>query len=410
MMNQLRDLTRQLASKKPTPVSLQDLYHFSRVASTTQRIANARYLQRELPIRFAQRVEELHALPYGLSFTQSVSSVRNLYTRIVGDLHSLPKVETAESCENFRLHLARILDEKNSMSVVQTMAQAVLQLRKNTHFAAHHDNHAFRDSIDSVLSRFYMARIGVRFIIEQFVACAPAGNAVGGSVHAGMRGGVINGAVDPCEIAELAANDATAICDHQLGMAPTVTITLAGSPNNAASAEGTTFTYVPSHLHYVLFELLKNAMRATVERHGDTDDRQACLSVLPPIRIVIVLGDEDVCIKIADEGGGIARSEIDSLWTYMYTTAAHSVLEAGGEASMAPGNNSPTLAGYGVGLPMSRLYCRYFGGDLDIKSMEGYGTDCYVYLNRLGNKCESLPALVRHSPGERDSLPVSSHA
>ena len=173
---------------------------------------------------------------------------------------------------------------------------------------------------------------------------------------------------------------------------------------------GGTFTYVPSHLHYVLFELLKNAMRATVERHSGADENPGCASSLPPIRIVIVLGDEDVCIKIADEGGGIARSEIDSLWTYMYTTAARSALEIGDDGSMALGHSSPTLAGYGVGLPMSRLYCRYFGGDLDIKSMEGYGTDCYVYLNRLGNKCESLPALVRHSPGERDSLPVSLRA
>ena len=52
----------------------------------------------------------------------------------------------------------------------------------------------------------------------------------------------------------------------------------------------------------------------------------------------------------------------------------------------------PFQAGLGVGLPLSRLFARYFGGDLEVMSIPGYGTDAYLRLNKLGDSEEVLPS------------------
>ena len=67
---------------------------------------------------------------------------------------------------------------------------------------------------------------------------------------------------------------------------------------------------------------------------------------------VIVKGEEDVTIKVSDEGGGILRREIPLVFCYHYTTATNRpVLPDDFSSDMA---HAP-LAGFGYGLPLSRL-------------------------------------------------------
>lgn len=65
---------------------------------------------------------------------------------------------------------------------------------------------------------------------------------------------------------------------------------------------------------------------------------------------------------MSDEGGGIPRSGVARIWTYMYSTAKIPMPDM-----EEVGDTQPVvLAGYGYGLPLSRLYARYFGGDLQV--------------------------------------------
>jgi len=49
------------------------------------------------------------------------------------------------------------------------------------------------------------------------------------------------------------------------------------------------------------------------------------------------------------------------------------------------GNFGAPIAGYGIGLPLSRLYMRQlFHGDLQVCPMDGYGTDVFVTFDKFG--------------------------
>jgi pyruvate dehydrogenase kinase 2/3/4 len=108
-------------------------------------------------------------------------------------------------------------------------------------------------------------------------------------------------------------------------------------------------------------------------------------------------------IKVSDEGGGIKRSEMSKVWSYLYTTGDPAVLasmlgvdENGNELPVTDFSNSSPLAGLGYGLPIAKNYARFFGGDLNMMSMEGYGTDSFIHLPilRLGEAAESRKADV----------------
>ncbi len=59
-------------------------------------------------------------------------------------------------------------------------------------------------------------------------------------------------------------------------------------------------------------------------------------------------------MKISDEGGGIKRSAIPLVWTYMYTTMEGQDVNVDFQAN----DFKAPMAGFGYGLPLSRLVSR----------------------------------------------------
>ena len=257
--------------------------------------------------------------------------------------------------------------------VVTSMAQGILSLREQegADFVKHYDFHEFLD-------RFYTSRIGIRMLMQQHIELFCTTD--GGVAPQGWVG-VIDPRCKPAEVARDAAENAAFLCDQTFGSSPRYEIVL---PNSKKEIE---FSYVPSFLYHIVFELTKNAMRAVVETHRDSP-------MLPAVKIIIVEGKEDCTIKIADEGGGIARSAMPFVYSYLFSTAPRPKL-----LDHSDMNNAP-IAGFGYGLPLSRLYARYLGGDLNLISIEGFGTDALLHLKRAtAGAVENLPEFsARNKP------------
>lgn len=329
-------------------------------------------VRREIPIRLAHRIQDLDRVPM-MRDMPSVQKVKQIYIESFQELVDSPPIIRTTAEEQAFADLLKELYVKHSNVLVQ-MARGAYELREairsgavvgqegtdhDIHFATMPECHAFLD-------RFYMSRIGIRFLAGQYLAVREQQQPADDDFI-----GMICLRTSPRDVVRQAADDAKRMCRRQYGRAPLVDIT---------GRLDLTFPFMPSYLHYILLELLKNALRATCETHGNNP--------LPPVQVIIADGmeNEDVVIKIADEGGGIRRSQINKIWSYLFTTADPSI-QKGFVGGHDHGDDSP-IAGLGYGLPISRSYCRYFGGALDLMSMEGFGTDAFVHLKRLGDSEE----------------------
>ncbi|XP_072387695.1 pyruvate dehydrogenase (acetyl-transferring) kinase, mitochondrial isoform X1 [Diabrotica undecimpunctata] len=353
----------------PSPLSIKKFIDFGLNASEKKSFV---FLRKEMPVRLANIMKEIALLPENLLRMPSVVAVNDWYMQSFQEIIEFEKKEpNAETVEHFCNELVKIRNRHTN--VVETMAQGVLEL-KESHDVDQHTEH----SIQYFLDRFYMSRISIRMLINQHIKLFSA-LLFGGQLEnaPGPNSSKYIGCIDTqCDVVSVikdAYENARFLCDQYYLASPDLILDI--SRNNVTEEEtNTNIVYVPSHLYHMLFELFKNSMRAVMEYYGSVDQ-------YPPITVTISKGKEDLCVKMSDRGGGIPRSTTDHLFKYMYSTAP--------QPSKSDAHTVP-LAGYGYGLPISRLYARYFHGDLILLSCEGCGTDAVIYMKALSNEANEL--------------------
>ena len=433
------------ARKSCRAFPLEELYRLGR-GTGQDRLHLARLIHQEVAIRNAQLCKELLLLPFGLAQTQGIGRVVNCFSSYVDWLAAFPVPRQASHDEDFTKLLEQILQD--SADVTRSIGTAVLEVKS----MLGNSYEEVRPEVDLILDRFFIKRIGLRFLIQHHIEAAKV---------VPDSSGIIRSDVGVGEILRCAAAEARKAVETELGIAPDVEVvgdgaeipithathastyatgrSLASSPNLLHNRH---VTHVPSHVHFICFELLHNACRAVACQwrrrqlqqqqelllsiassalHAGQEDNppgfvplgRAAVATLPvahgmwrakgakygsygdgpaPVRAIFAHGADEVSIKVSDEGGGIPRSELQTAWSY-YTTGTEERF----------GESEEPLKPLGVGLPLARLHARYYGGDVVLKSMEGFGTDVYVFLNRMGQRCENLPQGVRVSPAQNDS-------
>ncbi|CAN0444606.1 unnamed protein product, partial [Laminaria digitata] len=130
-----------------------------------------------------------------------------------------------------------------------------------------------RHRIDRILDNFFISRISLRFLVDTYISSK--NNKPGFS-------GVIQSKCSPVLVAWTAAADVDRLCRFHMGTAP---------PIEVFGREEDTFTAVPSHLYYMMREVLKNSCRATVEHGRLTRPGEK----LPPVKVYIVQGSPSGC-------------------------------------------------------------------------------------------------------------------
>jgi PAS domain S-box-containing protein len=127
-----------------------------------------------------------------------------------------------------------------------------------------------------------------------------------------------------------------------------------------------------SRVSQVLLNLVVNAAHAISKGAHDANEIHVRVAFEPPC----------VVVEVTDTGHGIAPENIDRLFTPFFTT-------------------KPVGEGTGLGLSISRRIVRSFGGDIEVKSVQGVGTTMRVLLPSVAASppTEAPPPSSTGSPG-----------
>ncbi len=387
-------------------VDLNRMVEMTKNPSVDTLIESARVLQEEVPIRIARRIVALEGLP---SLMVSHPSIEKLKEKLIQTFSRLkassPVVDQASEREYMILQQS-VRDKHADM--YNLMVEALI-----------HSGNEENNTVTDIINQFYSSRIGLRMVIDHHNSIKRQLSSNSNEVH-----GIIDKSLNPCETIKDMIPDVIrgrrffvlfffflsplqlfslslslylthshtrsffltqvrSCCESNFGISPE--IILNGSPLDFE------FSYVRDHVERIMYAILLNASRATAQNHLNLGKQEI---EIPQVNVFVAGDDEGCTIRVNDEGGRLVSwNNVDCLFKYSSTLSHSSTKNIDPLTASAKDFGARTLdnsyviqdsaAVRGFGLPMSRIYARYFGGDLRVVPVASHGSDTYVYLNAL---------------------------
>ncbi|KAI7855125.1 branched-chain alpha-ketoacid dehydrogenase [Circinella umbellata] len=360
-----------------TPITLRQLLFYERQLNTDRLLKSANYVRQELPVRISHRIREFQNLPFIVGTNPHIKSVYDIYWQAFERLRKVPPIRTLEDNDNFCDKLIESLE--SHMVAIPNLVLGISECEQLID----------SDRIDRFMHATLRSRVSRRVLAEQHLALSQ------------RLKRILNKISHDTVFSSCSARDTVSQC-VKLARAHS-TADNVQSPDVMIDGQDATFTYIFDHIEYVIYQLLSNSFRHTIATHPQNN--------LPPIKVTVCSNDADVFFRISDQGGGMPASIYNQLWSYGQRPHARfgNFRNVSQLAARITEHDQVTVP-LGIGLPMSRVYTEYWGGDINIVTMDGWGTDAYVRIPKFGTQLENLDFVsVSEEEGREDEGWPMSH-
>ncbi|ORX46339.1 alpha-ketoacid dehydrogenase kinase [Hesseltinella vesiculosa] len=356
---------QEYAQFKPTPITLRQLLFYERHRTNERLLKSANYVRQELPIRIAHRLRDMQQLPFIVGMNSHILTVYQLYLDAFERLRCCKPIETlgdnARFCQTLQHSLQDHLVVIPHLALGMQECQEYITIEK-------------RDNFMNTLLR---SRISRRVLAEQHLVLSGCPPVVTSAANDDLPESGKTMVFQHCKAQQILRNCISRLEPKYPGIKMII--------QQSCDVE---FSYVLDHIEYILYQILRNSLCHTKSRHPSH------LHACPPIYITVCANDTDVYFRISDKAGGIPASVYPQLWSFGRHGNFKNVKTWTGTINEQIANeNDPAAAQLmplGMGLPMSKVYAEFWGGDISIMTLDNFGTDAYVRIPKLGDQLEHL--------------------